>query len=867
MRIMNIPVPSKCELVHDEVRILALKTLPIILSYIDLSEAFDLATLMLCLNPKTKNQKSAIIFCFEASDLHSRVRTEAIEFLTAVIRKCKDILSNIHDNVLKPLTITCSPMAPKAFELFIHIHQLLSYIVSMEQNCNVVTEALKCFECLLEIVPYSRVRPKLFYDVIQMAMHCLNCNDITLRVGAYKVISACLTIGKDNKGVNKHVAFVLLSKASMLFKGSSKPACIVEPTVNKGGALLMVDVQDSREEIEEDILHHGKLYDFLMQYESTISQLRLYEKVKLGNCWLLSLVFRILSAKLYDLPDSAYTTMQNFQDIMENEEWVHRGKKPVSVVEVIEVISVLRCMFRYAFVILLPYIGVIHNYVLRLCSHQDDSLRCHGLKLWTDLVNAESVCSEENLLPKSLLHKMWFEMIDKCLLRCITSQQSAVTTASSNALSQISQEVFEKYRSERGPTLYSIVSSTANSILMLKSIDDNCTAAVFKTAGTFAKFQSTKEEYGFIDDVVRVVSQVVGRHSKKNDELKMVMQRSAWLLSNVLGQLSLVSYMEITHEFEPSFLSRILRIVIIMCSSLDEKVCSNAARSLSYFIKLIAPGWYIEKKADEVNDLFGHGMEIVNREENLREAVNYLLNFSKKKALKIVWNATLALGLVLKYSPVPLGYLKKDIILQLTKLIATHSNYKVRMHACSALRYTPSVEYVGDIFSEVMIEIFKGVELLASEPPYEKYSDHLKTELARTVLHFFALCSMDQLVTIFEKFDESKFELMRIFLSPYWTELRRELVIFKITKGTKDLLTESEMKSYKKTLKVPEATEEWQTSEGNIELKIENILATLHGAGMEKLSNEPPITRILYELFYHSVLKKVVTSQFKPIYD
>lgn len=868
MRIMNIPLISKCELVHDEVRILALKTFPIILSYIDLPEAFELVTSVLCLNPKTKQQKSPIVFCFEATDLHSRVRTEAIEFLTAVIKKCKDILSNIHDNVLKPLTITCSPMAPKAFELFINIHQLLSYVISTERNCNVVTEALKSFECLLDVVPYSRVRPKLFYDVIQMAMHCLNCNDITLRVGAYKVISACLTIGRDIKGVNKHVAFVLLSKASMLFKGSSKPVCIIEPTINKGGALLMVDVHDSREDIEDDISNHGKLYDFLMQYETTISQITLYEKLKIGNCWLLSLIFRILSSKLFDLPDNAYTTIENFQDLAENEEWVHKGKRPVSVVEVIEVISVLRCMFRNAFVVVLPYIGVVHKYVLRLCSHQDDSLRCHGLKLWTDFVTAESTCNEEEtLLPRSLMHRMWFELIDKCLLSCITSQQPAVTTASANALSQISQQIFEKYRSERGPTLYSIIGSTANSILLTKSIDDNCTAAVFKTAGTFAKFDCTREEYGFIDDVIRLVSQVVGRHSKKNDELKMVMQRSAWLLSNILYQVSSVSHVEIVHEFEPSFLSRILRVVIVMCCSVDEKVCSNAARSLSYFIKLIPSEWYKEKKEDDVNDLFGQVIVKVNREENLREAINYLLSFSKKKALKIVWNATLALGLVIKYSPIPLGTLKESIMLQLTKLIATHSNYKVRMHACSALRYTPSVEYVGNIFNEAVMEIFKGVELLASEPPYEKYSENLKTELARTVLHFFALCSMDELVILFKKFDESTLELMRNFLSPHWTDLRRELVIFKITTGTKDLLTESELKSYQNTLKVPKATEEWQTSEGNIELKIENTLAALHGASKEKLSDEPPTTRILYELFYHSVPKKFVTSQFKPIYD
>ncbi|CAD5122838.1 DgyrCDS11242 [Dimorphilus gyrociliatus] len=802
MRIINIPIPSKCESVHDEVRILALKTLPVALSYLDLSESFDLAVSMLSLNQKFKQQKSILVFCFEATDLHSRVRTEAIEFITAVIRKCKDILSNIHDNVLKPLTITCSSMAPKAFELFINIHQLLTYIIATETNCNVVTEALKSFETLLEIVPYSRVRPKLFYDIIQMAMHCLNCNDITLRIGAYKVIAACLSVGRDSNGINKHVAFVLLSKASMLFKGSVKPLCIVEPTVNKGGALLMVDVHDSREDVEEDVFHHGKLYDFLMQGESVINQNVLYEKVKLGNCWLLSLVFRILSAKLFDLQDVAYTTVEGFHGLVENEEWVYKGKRLVSVVEVIE----------------------------------DDSLRCHGLKLWTEFVTAESVLNaEESLLPKSLVYIMWSEMIEKCLLTCIAAQQSSVVTASANALSQISQSVFDLFRSEKGPILYSIVTSAANSILTSKSIDDNCTAAVFKTAGTFAKFQCTRQEYGFIDDVVRLVANIVGRHSKKNDELKMVMQRCAWLLSNVLGQISSTPYKDVAVEFESSFFSRVLSIVIVMCSSVDEKVCSNAARSLSYFIKLIPQNWHNEKKVDEVNDLFGKGMEKVNREENLRQAVNYLISFSKKKALKIVWNATLALGLVLKYSPLPLGALKNEIIVQLVKLVACHTNYKVRMHACSALRYIPSIEYMEEIFNEVVLKAFEGVEILAAEAPYEKYSDHLKTELTRTILHFLALCSMKELVSLFDKLDENRLELMRNFLAPRWAEFRKDLVIFKIRTGSKAIETEAEVKHYQNAIKVPEATEEWQTTEGKIELRVEDTLADLHGAGMEKL--------------------------------
>jgi hypothetical protein len=201
----------------------------------------------------------------------------------------------------------------------------------------------------------------------------------------------------------------------------------------------------------------------------------------------------------------------------------------------------------------------------------------------------------------------------------------------------------------------------------------------------------------------------------------------------------------------------------------NDKVRSNAVRALGNFTRFASNKLFSEE--DNTLVLFD-------------SIINMLIEDTHEGSAKVRWNACYALGNLFKNESI-LEFSKSSVstaMETLLQLLATASNFKIRINACVALASPSSLEYYGDRLSklwQIVLDCLQSLESLEDVASFQ-YKDSLHEQLIRVTLHLVELYAQsNQLLHVEERVSQ----LLQLW-SAFWKKF--ESPFFRRPKASAD---------------------------------------------------------------------------------
>ncbi|XP_031494860.1 uncharacterized protein LOC116260555 [Nymphaea colorata] len=355
--------------------------------------------------------------------------------------------------------------------------------------------------------------------------------------------------------------------------------------------------------------------------------------------------------------------------------------------------------------------------------------------------------SEENHLLNPAGSSQWNEAIAKHLPPMLLHANATVRAASVTCFSGLTSSVFFSLTMEKQRFVLSSIISTA---LYDKIPSVRSTAC--RAVGVIACFQqiSLKD----LGELVRAVE--VNTH----DELVSVRITASWALANICDVLRCKSgSAEIDHCLagRNSGLLALLADCALQLAHDNDKVKANAVRALGNLSRFLDLKGVNYSNWDSCS--MGHtslreaeGSPIPRSMDSsywLEKVVQTFVSCVTTGNVKVQWNVCHALANLFQNETLLLHAMPwaPSVYSILLLLIRDSSNFKIRIHAASALAVPAERSDYGDSFADVLQGLVHVLEILNSDqviiPSSLKYRDALEEQLGSTTMHVLSLTSPD----------------------------------------------------------------------------------------------------------------------------
>lgn len=248
-------------------------------------------------------------------------------------------------------------------------------------------------------------------------------------------------------------------------------------------------------------------------------------------------------------------------------------------------------------------------------------------------------------------------------------------------------------------------------------------AGAVHTLGIFLLFPQMMQEQFLYDAKDLLVKSL-------SDSFLVVRIKAAWALGNLVDLV--VNNQEV--EFLQNFSMKSILHASLALTKDDDLVKSNILRAMGYVLLAL--------KEEDMEDPEMHTL--------LEKSVQFLLKCTMSGTkMKMRWNACYAIGTMLKNTEL-LDHSEKwmgGLIQNLSTLIVSCSNFKVRASACTALRRIPARTYFSLHYPFVWSSLLDGLDNAANMPDFREYKhqDSLKQHLCLAICHITTLLQYEDL--------------------------------------------------------------------------------------------------------------------------
>eukprot|EP00963_Diacronema_lutheri_P012799 scaffold1982_cov358-Pavlova_lutheri.AAC.21 len=333
--------------------------------------------------------------------------------------------------------------------------------------------------------------------------------------------------------------------------------------------------------------------------------------------------------------------------------------------------------------------------------------------------------SEPCVVAVSQQHHLWEQLVDVTLPLALNSPASMLHTSAMVAFCTLHEQIFMCFELSRQKKVVDTVASKLD-----PSIQPSVRAAACRAMGVLVSFPSCAKR---LDNMTELLI------PQLDEEHVSVRIMASWALANLCNVLNSG---EILASLNPSLESiELLADALVAAARGNDKVRANVVRGMGYLV-----AFYVK--------LHPAG---TSYPPWLPYCFDALLSAVTTGNVKVQWNGCYALGTVLGCSEVlhVLPYAVPSATRVLMLLVRDCANFKIRMHAASALAVPKHREDFAETYPDVLLVLTTALETIDAEDcpssaflgriqhqtTYAdlKYKPMLRGQLLHTLLHALSL--------------------------------------------------------------------------------------------------------------------------------
>ncbi|XP_054728893.1 HEAT repeat-containing protein 6 isoform X1 [Anastrepha obliqua] len=320
----------------------------------------------------------------------------------------------------------------------------------------------------------------------------------------------------------------------------------------------------------------------------------------------------------------------------------------------------------------------------------------------------------------------WTRMVPVIMHKISKEKESTIKIVLCESLSNIGMLVFENLTQSIRLTLLSFLTSVSSDPVE----DEIIRATVVRALSVFVTFPSMRIDLVFIENTAELILRLA---KSRNIAVRI---KIFWAMGNVTDAL-VENNMEISNEpISDEILWSLIRNSTYACID-NDKVRCNAVRSLGNLLRLLS-----EKHFCNLSDRTVINCSINKLIESIRSS----------GSSKVKWNSCYAVGNMLQNENIFLStYTYKDLNWQsslystLCHIIQSHTNYKVKINATTAIIHITKRKYFGEHYGIIWSTIIRAIEQSYNLQNFYEYNhrDQFQEKLCVVMCHIINLATFD----------------------------------------------------------------------------------------------------------------------------